>query len=114
MGEIKDSFALTEGVFYILLSLTQPLHGYGIMQKVALMSSGRVNLAPGTLYGAINALLGRGWIAAIDGEQSTRKKEYQITAAGLEATRSEIVRLRELLDNGERMLGGAIDENNQI
>ena len=26
--------ALTEAVYYILLSLTEPLHGYGIMQKV--------------------------------------------------------------------------------
>ena len=27
--------ALTEAVFYILLSLDTPLHGYGIMQNVA-------------------------------------------------------------------------------
>lgn len=114
MGETKDSIALTEGVFYILLSLTEPMHGYGIMQKVAQMSRGRVNLAPGTLYGAITALLGRGWIAAIDGEQTARKKEYIITAVGLEAARSEVKRLRELLGNGEMLLGGAIDENNQI
>ena len=26
--------ALTEAVYYILLSLMQPLHGYGIMQNV--------------------------------------------------------------------------------
>ena len=26
--------ALTEGVYYILLSLLEPLHGYGIIQKV--------------------------------------------------------------------------------
>lgn len=114
MGETKDSIALTEGVFYILLSLLEPLHGYGIMQKVAQMSDGRVNLAPGTLYGAITALLGRGWIAAADAEQTTRKKEYIITAVGLEAVRSETRRLRELLQNGERLLGGAVDENHQI
>ena len=49
--------ALTEAVYYILLSLTEPLHGYGIMQNVAQLSNGRVNLAAGTLYGAINTLL---------------------------------------------------------
>ena len=30
--------ALTEAVYYILLSLTEPLHGYGIMQKVEQLS----------------------------------------------------------------------------
>ena len=29
--------ALTEAVFYILLSLDAPLHGYGIMQNVCLL-----------------------------------------------------------------------------
>ena len=37
--------ALTEAVFYILLSLMQPLHGYGIMQNVEALSNGRVKLA---------------------------------------------------------------------
>ena len=37
--------ALTEAVFYILLSLDTPLHGYGIMQNVEHLSGGRVRLA---------------------------------------------------------------------
>ncbi|MBQ5890707.1 MAG: PadR family transcriptional regulator, partial [Clostridia bacterium] len=49
--------ALTEAVYYILLSLMQPMHGYGIMQNVEQLSNGRVKLAAGTLYGAINTLL---------------------------------------------------------
>ena len=57
--------ALTEGVYYILLSLLEPLHGYGIIQKVEKLSGGRVRLAAGTLYGAINTLLEKGWIAAL-------------------------------------------------
>ena len=47
-----DGAALTEAVYYILLSLLSPLHGYGIMQKVESMSGGRLRLAAGTLYGA--------------------------------------------------------------
>ena len=49
--------ALTEAVFYILLSLMRTMHGYGIMQNVEALSDGRVRLAAGTLYGAINTLL---------------------------------------------------------
>ena len=42
--------ALTEAVYYILLSLYKPLHGYGIIQNVNELSKGRVKLAAGTLY----------------------------------------------------------------
>ena len=59
--------ALTEAVYYILLSLVTPRHGYGIMQETERMSQGRVKLAAGTLYGAINGLLDKGWIKAVPG-----------------------------------------------
>ena len=95
--------ALTEPVYYILLSLTAPLHGYGIMQNVEALSGGRVRLAAGTLYGAISTLLERGWIEALPGEDS-RKKEYRITQAGRAVLAAELIRLQELLDNGKRIL----------
>ena len=96
--------ALTEAVYYILLSLTEPLHGYGIMQNVSQLSNGRVNLAAGTLYGAINTLLEKNWIKALPGEQDSRKKEYVITDTGRQMLRSELIRLNELIENGKRIL----------
>ena len=42
-----EGMALTEAVYYILLSLVQPLHGYGIMQRAEALSGGRVKLAAG-------------------------------------------------------------------
>lgn len=111
MAGSNENIALTEAVYYILLSLYKPLHGYGIMQHVEAMSSGRVSLAAGTLYGAINTLLDRQWIEALPGEQHSRKKEYIITNSGKTAVESEIKRLRELLMNGEAMTGGACDES---
>ena len=98
--------ALTEAVYYILLSLVTPRHGYGIMQEAERMSNGRVKLAAGTLYGAINGLLDRGWIRAVPGAEDSRRKEYALTDAGLEALINELDRLRELVANGEIVLGG--------
>ena len=97
---------LTEAVYYILLSLLEPMHGYGIMQNVEALSGGRVRLAAGTLYGAINTLLERGWITALPGARDSRKKEYQITDLGKEAVAAEITRLQELLKNGRQIMGG--------
>jgi len=98
--------ALTEAVYYILLSLVQPMHGYGIMQNVEQLSGGRVKLAAGTLYGAINTLLEKSWIAAVAGERDSRKKEYQITQQGRQVLLAELARLRELIENGSRILEG--------
>ena len=91
--------ALTEAVYYILLALDQPLHGYGIMQKVEGWSGGRLRLAPGTLYGALTTLQEKGWIAPAGG--LGRKKCYALTPAGRQAVRAELARLRELTANGE-------------
>ena len=98
--------ALTEAVYYILLSLTMPRHGYGIMQNVEALSGGRVRLAAGTLYGAITTLLEKGWIEALPEEADSRKKEYLITEAGREILRAELARLRELVANDMEILGG--------
>lgn len=102
------NFALTEAVYYILLSLMQPMHGYGIMQNVEKLSGGRVKLAAGTLYGAINTLLDKGWIVALPELKDSRKKEYQITDMGKEAVEAEIIRLQELLNNGVHIMGGEV------
>lgn len=97
---------LTEALFYILLAVRRPVHGYGIIQEVAEMTGGRVNLGPGTLYGAISSLLEKGWIVLYSAEAgSRRKKEYVITEAGRAVFDGELRRLRELVANGERMEG---------
>ena len=101
--------ALTEAVYYILLSLLEPMHGYGIMQNVEKMSHGRVKLAAGTLYGAISNMLEKGWICATDENtlsDSRGKKEYRITKEGREVLKNEILRLTELLENGAKILEG--------
>ena len=98
--------ALTEAVYYILLSVMHPLHGYGIIQNVEQLSGGRVRLAAGTLYGAINTLLEKGWIRALEGEADSRKKEYVITETGYKMLSGELQRLKELVENGNRLLGG--------
>lgn len=98
--------ALTEGVYYILISLYHPLHGYGIMQKVEEMTKSRVRLSPGTLYGALRTLLERGWIEVYAHDKDSGKKEYIITEEGRETVIEEVLRLKELLANGEDIVGG--------
>jgi len=101
---MAEGYALTEATYYILLSLVHPRHGYGIMQLTEELSGGRVRLAAGTLYGALSALSDKGWIIQLPAEDESRRKEYRLTEKGMQALRREIARLRELADNGERIL----------
>jgi len=104
MPENTDKIALTEAVYYILLSLYTPLHGYGIMQNVLKISNGRVNLAAGTLYGALTTLQEKRWIIALEDDESSRKKIYKITDLGMFVVEAEIKRLEELVDNGHEIV----------
>ncbi|GAA0180145.1 helix-turn-helix transcriptional regulator [Clostridium sediminicola] len=105
MPESSNRGALTEAVYYILLSLCTPLHGYGIMQNVKELSNDRVVLGAGTLYGALNTLVSKGWIVPYTNEGSSRKKEYVITDEGKLILKNEIKRLKELVYNGTEILG---------
>ena len=96
--------ALTEATYYILLSLVTPMHGYGIMQSVAQISGGRLVISAGTLYGALSALMDKGWIEQLEVLSDSRRKEYRITTAGREVLVAELARLKELVTNGERIL----------
>ena len=102
---MNENIALTESTYYILLSLHTPQHGYGIMQQTEQLSGGRVRLAAGTLYGALNSLCEKGWIVPLPMQAESRKKEYQLTEAGLTVLRKELQRLRQLVENGVSILG---------
>ena len=101
-----EQSALTEGVYFILLSMLKPRHGYSVMQYVGKMTKGRVVLGAGTLYGAINTLCDKQWIHAVGKDKDSRKKEYVITDLGRKILDGEMMRLEELLIVGKAELGG--------
>ena len=102
----SNTTALTEAIYYILLALQEPLHGYGIMQKTSAMSRGRLTLSAGTLYGAISNLLEKGWIIPCgeSADSDGRRKMYQITPLGQEVLTAEYERLTELVENGKAII----------
>jgi len=103
---LDSNSPLTESIFYILLAVRKPNHGYGIIQEVGEITGGRVILGPGTLYGAINLLLDKKWIALYSEDKTSRKKkEYLITEQGKEAFFKEVKRLKELIQDAKLMEG---------
>lgn len=96
---------MTEVTFLILLALYQPKHGYAVMQYIEEKTQGRLLLGAGTLYGALNALLKKGWIEPF-GTESGRKKEYVITNDGKLAAENELQRLKQVINLAETRMGG--------
>jgi DNA-binding PadR family transcriptional regulator len=93
-----DTFALSEPVLLVLLSLAeQPRHGYSILKDVESMTGGRVQLSTGTLYGALQRLLDHGWIERIEEDNAPRdRRTYRLTSRGRRNLQTEIDRMRHL------------------
>jgi DNA-binding PadR family transcriptional regulator len=87
---------LQEPTFLILTALaTGPLHGYGVILEVAGLSAGRVQLRPGTLYGALDRLLDQGLVVADREEvvEGRLRRYYRLTNDGAGVLEAEAHRL---------------------
>ncbi len=98
---------LTETVYYVLLALYEPGHGYAIMKRVEELSGGQVRLAAGTMYGAIENLLKKGLITALE-SGDPRRKVYAVTQMGRDVLKADCERMRALVGLTERVLEGGI------
>lgn len=105
---IKKYLPLTESTYYIMLSLVEPLHGYGIMQYTQECSNGAVKLGPGTLYGALGKLESEKLITLM--HTGNRRKSYQLTEKGKKVLNLEISRLRNMLRSGTEAIS-RMEEN---
>lgn len=91
---------MTETAYYILLVLNEPLHGYGIIQKVLEITEGRIHLGAGTIYGTLSKLEKDGVIDII--EVTDRRKIYKQSAIGDQLIKKEILRVKQLIQHAER------------
>ena len=62
----------------------EPMHGWGISQRIQLLSRDILRVNQGSLYPALHRLEEKGWIAAEWGtsENNRRAKFYRLTATG--------------------------------
>jgi len=101
-NETSKYLPLSEATYYIMLALIEPLHGYGVMQKVTGLSGGTVELGAGTLYGVLTSLEKEGLIIMVREEE--RRKIYALTPRGRAVLRAQISRLEVMTDNGQAFL----------
>ena len=93
-------------MYYILLALTEECCGVDIMEKVKMISHGRVLVGPGTLY-AMLAKFEENNIIRLTASEG-RRKSYVITEIGREMLQKEYDRLLVMVRDGK-----VICENNE-
>ncbi len=83
----KTRSDLLQGTLDMLILKTlalEPMHGWGISQRIQQTSSGVLNINQGSLYPALYRLEEQGWIASEWGssENNRQAKYYKLTRAG--------------------------------
>ena len=108
MGKQDDDFddfgRFAEPALLILISLAEgPKHGYAMTDDIEQVSG--VRFGPGTLYGAITRLEGRGLIQRLESED--RRNPYRLTGLGEKALRARLTSLQAVARIGQRRLASA-------
>lgn len=94
---------LTEPMYYILLALTEECCGVDIMERVKVISGGRVKVGPGTLYAMLAKFEEKGIIRMTASEG--RRKSYVITDTGRDELKKEFDRLHKMVNDGAFFFG---------
>ena len=84
MGE---QIELLQGTLDLLILKTlalEPMHGWGIAQRIQQVSQDALQVGQGSLYPALHRIEDRGWIASFWGtsENNRKARYYRLTPAG--------------------------------
>jgi PadR family transcriptional regulator, regulatory protein PadR len=93
---------MREPTYFVLAALLEgPLHGYAIIKRAEALSGGRVRLATGTLYTALDRLAADGQVELVSEERVAGRvrRSYGLTRDGATALRAE-----EIIDTCSRRL----------
>jgi PadR family transcriptional regulator PadR len=94
----SDLLQGTLDVLILRIVALQPIHGYGIAQRIRQISRDVLQVQQGSLYPALHRLEKRGWLKASWGEAETGReaKFYSLTAHGRKQLAEESANWRRL------------------
>ncbi|MBQ3512841.1 MAG: PadR family transcriptional regulator [Lachnospiraceae bacterium] len=98
-----ESEELTDSIFLILLAMKNPIHGYGLMQKIEELTAGNISIGPATMYTTIKKMKAVNWIS--ETENSDSKIVYRMTEKGLQVLMKDYKRRKSIVDLAEKEVG---------
>jgi PadR family transcriptional regulator PadR len=98
MGKPIDILQGTLDMLILKTLALEPMHGWGISQRIQQVSQDSLQVQQGSLYPALHRLERQGWIASEWGasENNRRAKFYRLTNAGLKQLEVETARWERL------------------
>jgi PadR family transcriptional regulator len=92
---MPPSTDLLQGTLDLLILKTlalEPMHGWGVAQRIQQISKDVLQIGQGSLYPALHRLEYKGWIRSDWGnsENNRRAKFYSLTATGRKQLRAEL------------------------
>jgi len=105
----KDIPQGTLDLLILRILMREPMHGWGIMQRLRDLTGDVFQVAPGSLFPALQRMEERGWASGDWGtsENNRRAKYYVITAAGRRQLTAEQTRWNTITLAVARVIEGA-------
>jgi PadR family transcriptional regulator PadR len=105
----KTKSDLLQGTLDMLILKTlalEPMHGWGVSQRIQQISSGVLNVNQGSLYPALYRLEDQGWIESEWGSSDNNRqaKYYKLTRAGRKQLEEETANWQRLSAAIEQVL----------
>ena len=87
----------------------EPMHGWGISQRIEELSRGAFKIGQGTLYPALHRFETRDWVASLWKTTANNRvaRYYELTAAGRRALSDEMERWRAYVRSLEHVLAAS-------
>lgn len=100
MSQVSDVIQGTLDLLILKALSLEPMHGWGIANRIQRLSRDSFRIGQGSLYPALRRCENRGWVTSYwrTTENNRIARYYDLTAAGKRALGDEIVRWRRYLD----------------
>ena len=96
--DFQAMLPLSPAVFFVLFALADgEKHGYLIMQEVKVLSDGKFQMGPATLYTTIQKLVDQSFIEEVENNSQDRRRNYRLTRTGRRLLNAEFSRQSEVL-----------------
>src|SRR5580693_8789286 len=97
-NDLQEMLPLPPAIFFVLFALADgDKHGYLIMQEVKVLSDGKLQMGPATLYTTIQKLADQSFIEEVENDSRDRRRNYRLTRTGKQLLNAEFSRQNEVL-----------------
>jgi transcriptional regulator len=111
MGEERGGEVIKGTLEMIVLEVLQrePMHGWGITERIERRSNGLLSVNQGSLYPALYRLVARGWVSSEwrSTENNRAARYYSLTRAGRKQLAAERAQWQKLSRGVDLILSGA-------